>query len=83
MSQRKHALVPVVDGVVVDEDGLDLHGAEESQVVRRAVVYIERDDRVIFSYIAESETKMVSIDSQCLDTMLPSTESTLEKKKSV
>ena len=44
MSHRKYALIPVVDGVVVDEDGLDLHGAEEAQVVRRAVVYVERDN---------------------------------------
>ena len=81
MSHRKHALVPVVDGVVVDEDGLDLHGAEEAQVVRRAVVHIERDDRVIFSYIAENETKMVSIGPQCLDATFQSTKSTPGKKK--
>ena len=50
--QKIDSPVPLVDGVVVDEGGLDLEGAQEALVLCRAVVDVEGDDGVLRSDVA-------------------------------
>ena len=52
-SKGVHALVPLVDGVLVDEGRFYLDGAQETKVVDGAVVDIERNRRLFRRNVAE------------------------------
>lgn len=51
---RLHALVPLINGVVVDEGGLDLHGAQETGVAGVPVVDVESDHGLFGCHVAGS-----------------------------
>lgn len=51
-ARGEHSLVPVINSVVVHEHRLNLHGAQESWITRRAIVDVQSQDREIRCHIA-------------------------------
>ena len=49
---ERYSLVPLIDGVVVDESGLDLDGAEKGVLAEGAVVHAEGHDGLLRGHVA-------------------------------
>ena len=49
---ERYSLVPLIDGVVVDESGLDLDGAEKGVLTEGAVVHAEGHDGLLRGHVA-------------------------------
>ena len=58
------SLVPLVDGVVVDQCRLDLDGAQEGMLLERAVIHAESDDRLLGGHIAVLDEQPEVVDGR-------------------